>query len=430
MRRIAAISLLALFFCASLGSAKADYSALLMDASNGRILHEVDADLIRYPASLTKMMTLYMLFGALDEGRISLDDRMTVSSHAAEQPPTKLGLRPGQSIAVNDAILALVTESANDVAAVIAESLAGSEPAFARAMTTKAHKIGMYSTTFINASGLPGPDQGTTARDMSILGLALIHDYPNYYHYFCTQQFYYGRSVHPNHNRLLGVYDGMDGIKTGYTRAAGFNLVASAYRDGQRLIGVVLGARSLANRSAIMTSLLDQGFAGGEIFVARNNVGMSTGTALTRKVASSGAASVSSRRSTKPTVSASVIGASTLKMPTLKAGRSVTASTSRKPPRSATAMRATRPQAKGATVIASRNAAKPALSSTRKTSSVSSTPKASKQVASAAKPKPRNRKVQAMLKAAPPSKPATAARVSARQDRGRRVVDGERHPPS
>jgi D-alanyl-D-alanine carboxypeptidase len=244
---------------------KANYAALIMDATTGRVLHEANADLTRYPASLTKMMTLYLLFEALENGALRLDDRVPISEHAASRPPTKLGLRPGQSISVEDAILAMITKSANDVAAAVAEHLGGSESRFAWTMTERAHQLGMSRTNFVNASGLPDPDQVTTARDMAILGLALVHHFPQYYPYFSTDEFYYGGAMHANHNRLLGSYYGLDGIKTGYTAASGYNLVASAVREGRRLIGVVLGARSLVNRSVIMTGLLDQAFGGGQI---------------------------------------------------------------------------------------------------------------------------------------------------------------------
>jgi D-alanyl-D-alanine carboxypeptidase len=249
----------------SAGSALANYASFLMDATSGRVLHETNADLTRYPASLTKMMTLYLLFEALDRGVVTLDEALPISEHAASRPPSKLGLKPGQSILVETAILALVTKSANDVAAAVAEHLGGSESRFAWSMTAKAHELGMSRTTFANASGLPDPDQVTTARDMAILGLALVHDFPHYYHYFSTDRFYYGGAVHANHNRLLTSYYGLDGIKTGYTSSSGFNLVASAVRDGRRLIGVVLGARSPVNRGVIMASLLDQAFDGGPI---------------------------------------------------------------------------------------------------------------------------------------------------------------------
>ena len=243
----------------------ANYSSLIMDATSGRVLHETNADLTRYPASLTKMMTLYLLFEALDNGSVAFDENLPISEHAASQPPSKLGLMPGQSISVENAILALVTKSANDVAVAVAERLGGRESRFAWMMTSKAGEIGMSRTMFANASGLPDPDQVTTARDVAVLALALLHDFPHYYHYFSTDRFYYDGAVHANHNRLLGSYTGLDGIKTGYTQSSGYNLVASAVRDGRRLIGVVLGARSPANRSAVMISLLDQAFSGHEI---------------------------------------------------------------------------------------------------------------------------------------------------------------------
>lgn len=271
LQRVAAVILVVVAALLSGPPAHANYASLLMDASTGRVLYEANADLPRYPASLTKMMTLYMLFEALDEGRLTLGQPLYTSSHASVQSPTKLGLHPGQSISVEDAILALVTKSANDAAAVIAEALGGSEEHFAWQMTAKAHQLGMNQTNFANASGLPDQNQVTTARDMAILALALLHDFPHYYQYFGTERFYWGGTYHPNHNRLLGAYPGVDGIKTGYTHASGFNLVASAQRDGRRLIGVVMGARSPGSRSAIMTSLLDQAFFGGQIYMAQDD---------------------------------------------------------------------------------------------------------------------------------------------------------------
>jgi len=270
--RAAVVLSLSILVLTAASPARANYASLIMDAGTGQVLHEVNGDLSRYPASLTKMMTLYMLFEALDDGLLTLEDRFPISAHAASQPPTKIGLKPGQSISVENAILALITKSANDIAAAIAEGLGGSESQFAWMMTAKAHEIGMSRTQFMNASGLPNPSQVTTARDMGILALALLHDFPRYYPYFATERFQFGGSVHPNHNRMLGVYEGMDGIKTGYTHASGFNLVASAQRDGRRLIGVVLGARSPANRSLIMGSLLDQAFAGQDVIEVYNTV--------------------------------------------------------------------------------------------------------------------------------------------------------------
>ncbi len=258
------LALLVIALAALAGPAAADskFASILIDVNNGRILQQSNPDLPRYPASLTKMMTLYLAFQALDDGRWTLDQPLWVSAHAAQQPPTKLGLRPGQSISVENAMLALVTKSANDAAAVIGENLAGTEDNFALRMTAKARALGMSQTIFRNASGLPDPYQITSARDMARLALALIHHYPQYYHYFSTEQFYYNGRAIANHNHMLGVYEGVDGIKTGYTRAAGYNLVASAVRANHRLIGVVLGAPSSPTRNAIMADLFDQAYAG------------------------------------------------------------------------------------------------------------------------------------------------------------------------
>lgn len=241
-------------------AARAQTSLLVIDAGTGRTLHERGADVIRYPASLTKMMTLYLLFEALDRKHIQLNSRMRVSRTASGQPPTALGLSAGQAIRVNDAIPAITTKSANDVATLIAETLGGTETRFAARMTRKARALGMRRTTFGNASGLPHPAHRTTARDMAILARALLRDFPHYYHYFGKRRFLYGRTAHPNHNRLLGVYRGMDGIKTGYTRASGYNLVASAKRDGRRLIGVAMGFATAGARNEAMTRLLNAGF--------------------------------------------------------------------------------------------------------------------------------------------------------------------------
>jgi D-alanyl-D-alanine carboxypeptidase len=255
------------------------FASLLIDVTSGQVLHSANADLPRYPASLTKMMTLYLAFEALDEGRILLDQPLWVSAHAAEQAPTKLGLRAGQTITVENAMLALITKSANDAAAVLAEHLGGSEGDFALRMTGKAHALGMSRTTFRNASGLPDPYQVTTARDMGTLALALLYHYPHYYHYFSTKFFYFGGRSHPNHNHMLGVYDGVDGIKTGYTRASGFNLVASVQRANRRLIGVVLGAPSSTVRNSLMSDMFDEAFVSdGEVEVASIDRYLTTGT--------------------------------------------------------------------------------------------------------------------------------------------------------
>ncbi|MBT5415394.1 MAG: D-alanyl-D-alanine carboxypeptidase [Rhodospirillaceae bacterium] len=249
-----------LAFAAVPSQAASKYASIVVDADTGTVLHEENADTRRYPASLTKIMTLYMLFEAIDQGRFKLDTKLPVSANAQKQEPSKLSLRKGQSIKVRDAILALVTKSANDVAVVVAEAVGGSESRFARMMTVKALALGMTRTQFRNASGLPNDRQLSSARDMSILARALMRNFPRYYPYFSTEQFAYKGEIYANHNRLLGSYDGVDGIKTGYIRASGFNLVASAERDGRRLVGVVFGGKTGAWRNKRMTELLDDGF--------------------------------------------------------------------------------------------------------------------------------------------------------------------------
>ena len=241
--------------------AEAVTAAIVMDAESGRVLQAKNPDAIKYPASLTKIMTLYLTFEALEQGKIKLNDRFTVSKTAAAKPPTKLGLRPGETISVEDAILGLVTKSANDAAAVVAENLAGSEKRFAALMTKKARELGMAQTRFRNASGLPDDEQVTTARDMAKLALAVMDDFPEYYPYFSRESFTFRGRTHRNHNHLLGEYEGTDGIKTGYIRASGFNLVASTVRGDTRLVGVVLGGKTARSRDAAMEKLLDRTFA-------------------------------------------------------------------------------------------------------------------------------------------------------------------------
>jgi D-alanyl-D-alanine carboxypeptidase len=236
---------------------RSGYSAIIVDANTGRVLHEDNADAFRHPASITKIMTLYLLFEQLDAGRLRLDSQLPVSAHASAQDPTKLGLRPGSTIEVEDAIKGVVTRSANDAAVVIAEAVGGDEASFAALMTRKARALGMSRTTFRNASGLPNPEQITTARDMSILGRAIQERFPRYYRFFATRQFAWRGGVIGNHNKLLGRVEGVDGIKTGYTRASGFNLVSSVRRDGRHIVGVVLGGRSGASRDARMTELIE-----------------------------------------------------------------------------------------------------------------------------------------------------------------------------
>jgi D-alanyl-D-alanine carboxypeptidase len=246
--------------------------SIVIDVETGGVLSAMNADAITYPASLTKMMTLYLVFEAVNSGRLRLDQYLPVSYEAASRSPTKLGLRPGESIAVQELILGLVTRSANDAATVLAEGLAGSEPAFAEQMTRRARQLGMTSTVYRNASGLPNPDQYTTARDQAQLALALYRDFPREYRYFATRQFYFRGNVIHNHNHLLDWYDGADGIKTGFIGASGYNLAASAVRNGRRLIGVVMGGPSAGSRDREMAALLDRGFAevgAGTIAVAR-----------------------------------------------------------------------------------------------------------------------------------------------------------------
>jgi len=241
-------------------TASARYASVVMDSRTGEVLYSRNADNRLYPASLTKIMTLYMTFDAVSRGRLRFDQRLSVSARAAGQAPTKLGLKKGETITVQQAVFGLITKSANDAATVLAEGMAKSEAAFARKMTEKARKLGMRRTSFRNASGLPNRRQKSTARDMAILGAALIHDFPQYYHYLSLEKFDYKGKAFKNHNNLLNKYKGADGIKTGYIRASGFNLVASAKRGSNRLVGVVFGGRTARSRDIHMAALLDKGF--------------------------------------------------------------------------------------------------------------------------------------------------------------------------
>jgi len=235
-------------------------STIVVDANTGAVLESTNADALRHPASLTKMMTLYLLFERLQSGKLSLSSELPVSAHAAAQAPSKLGLKPGDSIRVETAIKAIVTKSANDVAVVIGEALGGNEPSFARMMTAKAHALGMTHTTYHNASGLPDDAQVTTARDQSIIGRALRDRFPQYYHYFSTRAFdFRGRTVR-GHNHLLGNVAGVDGIKTGYIRASGFNIVTSVHRGNRYVVAVVFGGRTARARDARVESLIAQNF--------------------------------------------------------------------------------------------------------------------------------------------------------------------------
>jgi D-alanyl-D-alanine carboxypeptidase len=236
------------------------YSSIVVDAATGNVLEAVNADAPRHPASLAKLMTLYMAFEALRDRRIGSDELVPVSARAASMQPSKLGLQPGTRLTVEQAILGLVTKSANDAAAALGEMLGGSEDRFAQMMTLRARALGMSRTTFTNASGLPDPDEWTTARDLAILARHMLSDFPGFYPYFSTRSFTFQRRVIFNHDRMLQSYPGADGMKTGYTEASGHNLVTSALRGGVRLIGVVLGAASNPERDAHMAMLLNQGF--------------------------------------------------------------------------------------------------------------------------------------------------------------------------
>jgi D-alanyl-D-alanine carboxypeptidase len=236
------------------------YASIVIDAGTGNMLSAVNADETRYPASLTKMMTLYMLFEALRDRRVSLDQLVPVSSWAASMPPTKLGLVPGTTLTVEQAILGLVTKSANDAAAALGELMGGDEERFAQMMTLRARALGMSRTTFRNASGLPDWGQVTTARDLAMLARHLVQDFPVQYRYFSTPSFTFHGRVIPNHQHLLETYPGADGLKTGFIKDSGYNLATSALHGSTRLIGVVMGAANGGERDDHMATLLDAGF--------------------------------------------------------------------------------------------------------------------------------------------------------------------------
>jgi D-alanyl-D-alanine carboxypeptidase len=263
--RIGMVAILALAFSLIVALALptrswAGYASIVVDAETGTVLHARNADTRNYPASLTKMMTLYLLFEAIDQGKFTTSSRLKVSAQAARQPPTKLGLKQGSTIQVDDAIKALVTRSANDVAVVVGEALGGTESKFASLMTKKAKQLGMSKTTFRNASGLPDNGQMSTARDIAVLSMALMKHFPHHYHYFATESFRFSNRTITTHNHVLKQYKGADGLKTGYIRASGFNVASSAVRDGHRIIGVVFGGRTARSRDAHMMKLLDEGF--------------------------------------------------------------------------------------------------------------------------------------------------------------------------
>lgn len=243
------------------------YAAFVADADTGEVLYSRQADTQRFPASITKVMTLYLVFEQLASGTIKLDDRVVISRYAASQRPSKLGLKAGESLTVDQAIRSLATKSANDVSVALAEHVSGSADAFAKLMTLRAKQLGMRNSYFVNPNGLPDSRQVTTARDIFILSQATIRHFPQYYTYYQQQQFVFGNQVLPNHNHLLRTMPGVDGIKTGFTNAAGFTLAASAMRNGKRLIAVVLGGPSRVARDSNVESLLSAGFA---VLEARN----------------------------------------------------------------------------------------------------------------------------------------------------------------
>ena len=249
---------ISIIFFSFVFSANAKYASFIINENTKRIYHNTNADTRNYPASLTKIMTLYMIFDALKNKKISMNTKLKVSKRASRQPPSKLNLSAGSNITVKNAILALITKSANDVATVVAENLGKSERNFAKLMTKKAKKLGMTRTTFKNASGLPNRGQLSTARDMATLGMSIRKNHPNFFKLFKTKSFFYKGIKYTNHNNLLSSYYGTDGIKTGYTNASGFNLVASVERNGQRIIGVVFGGKKARSRDQHMIKLLNR----------------------------------------------------------------------------------------------------------------------------------------------------------------------------
>lgn len=283
-------------------SDNARYAAIVVDAESGEVLFARHADSRRYPASITKVMTLYMAFEALAEGRVKPDDILTVSPHAASQPPSKLGLAAGQTITLDDAMKATAVRSANDMAVAIAEHIGGSEARFTAQMTLKARELGMTQTRYVNANGLPDARQLTSARDLAILARAIMRDYPQYYRYFGLHDWAYNGREYRNTNGLLHGGNGYDGMKTGFTNASGYNLAASAVRDGRRIITIVLGGRSTASRNAHVAALMDTGFeverarANGQViqvaqtFFEQRGFGIGPETTGTVEYASAGAA--------------------------------------------------------------------------------------------------------------------------------------------
>ena len=248
-----------LLSCALVSGAHASVSSIIIDAETGDVLSSSNADSLRYPASLTKLMTLYITFNALDKGLIKFEDKLPVSRNAANRSPSKLGLKKGETITVRDAVLALIVKSANDCATVLAEGLGYSEENFAKTMTEVAQELGLKNTTFKKASGLPNRAQKTTARDMALLGAAMYHHFPEYYKLFATKKFTYNGRTYYTHNHLLKSFEGADGMKTGFTNAAGYNIVTSAERDGHRVIAVTMGHNTIRQRDTKVASLMKKG---------------------------------------------------------------------------------------------------------------------------------------------------------------------------
>ena len=261
------VLILALLLVATAPLQAAAGPSLVMDAASGKVLHAEDATAPWYPASLTKLMTAYIVFGAIRSGRMSLNQQITCSPHAHSQPPSKLGLPVGASITVELALKLIIVKSANDVSVMLAEAAAGSVEGFAAEMNATAARLGMTGSHFVNPHGLPEPGQVTTARDMGILARALITEFPEFFDWFSIESIKIGKAVVRTHNRLLKEFDGADGMKTGYICASGYNLVASATRGDRRLVAVVLGATSGKARTEAASALLEDGFNGG--FVRR-----------------------------------------------------------------------------------------------------------------------------------------------------------------
>jgi len=258
----------------------ARHAAIIIDADNGNVLHEVEATQSWYPASLTKLMTLYMTFDALQSGQIQLHDSMVASAHASQQPQSKLGLRRGERLTVEDAILAIITRSANDASVALAEHLSGSEENFAVNMTEKAHSLGMYNTHFMNATGLPNNWQVTTSRDMALLAWKAQRNFPEYYHYFGAHGFNFKGTELRGINKFTANYPGAEGMKTGFTCGSGFNLIGAAQQNGKRLIGVVMGGMTSKERYQLMMQKMDTSFANlASADPARNINTMPTGSA-------------------------------------------------------------------------------------------------------------------------------------------------------